>query len=168
MTTTLEAPPTRRIENKLTDARTKKTFSTGEAAALCEVSQQTIIRCFDTGRLKGFRIPGSKFRRIPREDLIRFMKENGMSLNEILQTDTDETDPFSKRPWEHHSRNGTIFTTECRDFSTEILAQIPRSLAESAFAEDVAEMIDQHLTTIQPLLKGFVGYGTLTYTTVRV
>lgn len=52
----------------------KKTFTTGEAAAICKVSQQTIIRCFDAGRLQGFRVPGSKFRRIPREELIRFMR----------------------------------------------------------------------------------------------
>lgn len=54
----------------------KKVFTTGEAAELCKVSQQTIIRCFDAGRLTGFRVPGSKFRRIPREELLRFMREN--------------------------------------------------------------------------------------------
>ena len=56
----------------------KSLFTTGEAAGVCNVSQQTIIRCFDSGRLKGFRIPGSKFRRIPRESLISFMRENGI------------------------------------------------------------------------------------------
>ena len=54
----------------------KKVFTTGEAAELCKVSQQTIIRCFDSGRLSGFRVPGSRFRRIPRDELIRFMREN--------------------------------------------------------------------------------------------
>ncbi|MFM9958268.1 MAG: response regulator [Phycisphaerales bacterium] len=54
----------------------KKVFTTGEAAEVCKVSQQTIIRCFDAGRLTGFRVPGSKFRRIPREELLRFMREN--------------------------------------------------------------------------------------------
>jgi len=54
----------------------KRLFTTGEAAELCRVSQQTIIRCFDAGRLTGFRVPGSKFRRIPREELLRFMREN--------------------------------------------------------------------------------------------
>ncbi|HMO27201.1 MAG TPA: response regulator, partial [Tepidisphaeraceae bacterium] len=44
----------------------------------CKVSQQTIIRCFDNGRLKGFRVPGSRFRRIPRDALLVFMKENGI------------------------------------------------------------------------------------------
>lgn len=56
----------------------KTVFTTGEAAEICKVSQQTIIRCFDAGRLKGFRVPGSRFRRIPREALIAFMKENGI------------------------------------------------------------------------------------------
>ncbi len=55
---------------------TQQVFTTGEAAEVCTVSQQTIIRCFDTGRLTGFRVPGSRFRRIPREDLLRFMKDN--------------------------------------------------------------------------------------------
>ncbi len=56
----------------------KNVFTTGEAAEICKVSQQTIIRCFDRGRLKGFRVPGSKFRRIPRESLVEFMKVNGI------------------------------------------------------------------------------------------
>jgi len=54
----------------------KTVFTTGEAAKVCKVSQQTIIRCFDSGQLKGFRVPGSRFRRIPREQLFMFMKEN--------------------------------------------------------------------------------------------
>ncbi len=61
----------------------KELFTTGEAAEICKVSQQTIIRCFDSGRLEGFRVPGSKFRRIPRQSLIRFMKENGIPLDNI-------------------------------------------------------------------------------------
>jgi two-component system OmpR family response regulator len=56
----------------------KAVFTTGEAAEVCKVSQQTIIRCFDSGRLRGFRVPGSRFRRIPRDALLAFMKENGI------------------------------------------------------------------------------------------
>ena len=56
----------------------KTVFTTGEAAEICKVSQQTIIRCFDSGRLKGFRVPGSRFRRIPRDALIAFMKDNNI------------------------------------------------------------------------------------------
>ena len=54
----------------------KQVFTTGEAAEICNVSQQTIIRCFDSGRLQGFRVPGSRFRRIPKAELLRFMKAN--------------------------------------------------------------------------------------------
>jgi len=56
----------------------KTVFTTGEAAKICKVSQQTIIRCFDSGQLKGFRVPGSRFRRIPRDQLYVFMRDNGI------------------------------------------------------------------------------------------
>lgn len=62
----------------------KNLFTTGEAAEICNISQQTIIRCFDSGKLDGFRIPGSRFRRIPRESLMRFMKENGIPLDNLM------------------------------------------------------------------------------------
>ena len=61
----------------------KDLFTTGEAAQICKVSQQTIIRCFDAGRLEGFRIPGSRFRRIPRDSLIQFMKANNIPLDNL-------------------------------------------------------------------------------------
>lgn len=64
----------------------KTVFTTGEAADVCKVSQQTIIRCFDAGRLKGFRVPGSKFRRIPRDALLAFMRENGIPVENIDPT----------------------------------------------------------------------------------
>ncbi|MFW5652649.1 MAG: response regulator [Planctomycetota bacterium] len=79
------------------DLTQKQVFTTGEAASICKVSQQTIIRCFDSGRLGGFRVPGSKFRRIPRSELIRFMKDNGIPLDllnagrkRILVVDDDD------------------------------------------------------------------------------
>ena len=61
----------------------KTVFTTGEAAKICKVSQQTIIRCFDSGQLKGFRVPGSRFRRIPRDILFRFMKDNGIPTDSL-------------------------------------------------------------------------------------
>ena len=61
----------------------KSVFTTGEAAKICKVSQQTIIRCFDNGQLKGFRVPGSKFRRIPRESLYKFMKDNSIPTDAL-------------------------------------------------------------------------------------
>jgi two-component system OmpR family response regulator len=61
----------------------KDLFTTGEAADICNVSQQTIIRCFDSGRLEGFKVPGSKFRRIPRQSLVKFMKTNKIPLDNL-------------------------------------------------------------------------------------
>jgi len=61
----------------------KDLFTTGEAAEICKVSQQTIIRCFDSGRLEGFRVPGSRFRRIPRQSLVKFMRDNKIPLDAI-------------------------------------------------------------------------------------
>jgi len=75
----------------------KQVFTTGEAAEICKVSQQTIIRCFDSGRLQGFRVPGSRFRRIPRSELLRFMRSNEIPTDtlesqtkRILVVDDDE------------------------------------------------------------------------------
>lgn len=62
---------------------TKDLYTTGEAADICSLSQQTIIRCFDSGRLRGFRIPGSKFRKIPRDSLLKFMKENNIPMQNV-------------------------------------------------------------------------------------
>jgi two-component system, OmpR family, response regulator len=62
---------------------TKTVFTTGEAAKICKVSQQTIIRCFDNGTLKGFRVPGSRFRRIPRDQLYAFMRDNGIPTDAL-------------------------------------------------------------------------------------
>lgn len=61
----------------------KSVFTTGEVADVCKLSQQTVIRCFDSGRLQGYRVPGSRFRRIPRESLIQFMKEHKIPLDQL-------------------------------------------------------------------------------------
>ncbi len=63
--------------------RHKSVFTTGEAAEVCRLSQQTIIRCFDSGQLQGFRVPGSKFRRIPRDSLVKFMEDNGIPTDAL-------------------------------------------------------------------------------------
>lgn len=61
----------------------KDVYTTGEVAEICKLSQQTVIRCFDSGRLGGYRVPGSRFRRIPREALIQFMKEHNIPLDSL-------------------------------------------------------------------------------------
>lgn len=68
---------------KTSDWREKSVFTTGEVAEVCQISQQTVIRCFDSGKLKGFRVPGSKFRRIPRESLIKFMQAHQIPITNL-------------------------------------------------------------------------------------
>lgn len=69
-------------QSAVNDVR-KPFYTTGEVAEICGISQQTVIRSFDAGRLGGFRIPGSRFRKIPLENLIQFMKENGIPLDRL-------------------------------------------------------------------------------------
>jgi len=58
----------------------KDVLTTGEVARLCGVAPRTVSKWFDAGQLRGFKIPGSRDRRIPRESLIRFMKAHGIPL----------------------------------------------------------------------------------------
>ena len=59
----------------------KKVYTTGEVATLTGLSQQTVIRCFDAGRINGFRVPGSSSRRIPRDELVQFMRTHKIPMN---------------------------------------------------------------------------------------
>ena len=61
----------------------KKVFTTGQVAKICKVAPRTVSKWFDSGRLRGYRIPGSQDRRIPREHLLRFLKEHNMPLGDL-------------------------------------------------------------------------------------
>ncbi len=56
----------------------KNVLTTGDVAKICNVAPRTVSKWFDNGQLKGYRIPGSKDRRIPVSELIRFMKIHNM------------------------------------------------------------------------------------------
>lgn len=57
-----------------------KVFTTGQVAKICKVSPRTVSKWFDSGRLRGYRLPVSRNRRIPRQALVRFLNEHGMPL----------------------------------------------------------------------------------------
>jgi excisionase family DNA binding protein len=67
-----------------TTMKQKDVLTTGEVAKICNVAPRTVSKWFDTGALHGYRIPGSKDRRIPLNQLIRFMKHHGMPLNGLM------------------------------------------------------------------------------------
>lgn len=71
-------------------------LTTGQAAKFCNVAARTVSKWFDCGLLPGYRVPGSRDRRIPMEQLIRFMREHGFPMNGVdterpyvLVVDTD-------------------------------------------------------------------------------
>jgi len=61
--------------------RTKDVLTTGDVAKICSVAPRTVSKWFDSGKLRGYRIPGSKDRRIPLQQLLRFMKAHGIPLD---------------------------------------------------------------------------------------
>ena len=77
------------------DITTTQIFTIGQVAKLCDVSPRTASKWFDSGRLKGYRIPGSTDRRITRDYLIQFLKEQKMeSILEKL-TVSSKDDPLT-------------------------------------------------------------------------
>lgn len=59
-------------------------LTTHQCAKICKVSPRTVCMWFDAGRLRGYRIPGSQDRRIPKEYLLRFMRQNDMPIPDGL------------------------------------------------------------------------------------
>lgn len=64
-------------------AKGKNVLTTGEVAKICNVAPRTVSKWFDNGQIKGYRIPGSKDRRIPVSELVRFMKIHDMPTTGI-------------------------------------------------------------------------------------
>jgi excisionase family DNA binding protein len=64
-------------------AKGKNVLTTGDVAKICHVAPRTVSKWFDNGQLRGYRIPGSKDRRIPVSELIRFMKIHNMPTSDL-------------------------------------------------------------------------------------
>jgi len=64
-------------------AKGKNVLTTGDVAKICNVAPRTVSKWFDNGQLRGYRIPGSKDRRIPLAELIRFMKMHNMPTDAL-------------------------------------------------------------------------------------
>ncbi len=58
--------------------RNNEVFTTGEVAQICKVASRTVATWIDSGRLRGYRIPGSLDRRVPRNALVQFCEQNGL------------------------------------------------------------------------------------------
>jgi len=64
----------------------KDVLTTGQVAQICNVAPRTVTKWFDSGQLKGYRIPGSRDRRIPASELMRFMKTHNIPVTSMLET----------------------------------------------------------------------------------
>jgi len=65
-------------EDIVGEAWHRETYSTGQIAKVCKVSVHTVVRWIDTEILHGYRVPGSKDRRVLHADLIDFLHSSGM------------------------------------------------------------------------------------------
>ncbi len=68
------------------NGKRKDILTTGQVAQICKVAPRTVTKWFDSGQLKGYRIPGGRDRRIPASELLRFMKSNNMPTD-LLEHD---------------------------------------------------------------------------------
>ena len=62
----------------------KDVLTTGEVAKICNVASRTVSKWFDSGQLEGYRIPGSKDRRIPIANLMTFMKQHNIPMDGLM------------------------------------------------------------------------------------
>jgi len=62
-------------------ANRREVLTTGQVARICHVAPRTVSKWFDSGKLRGYRIPGSRERRIPVGQLAAFMRAHGIPLD---------------------------------------------------------------------------------------
>lgn len=126
-------------------AKAKNVLTTGDVARICNVAPRTVSKWFDKGQLKGYRIPGSKDRRIPMKELIRFMKEHNMPTDSIsfgtvrvLIVDTDEQ-RVSKLVEELSEKTDYTIETVSTEFETGLKAQkmVPHVILINLMAEGI-------------------------------
>lgn len=55
-----------------------KVVTTGDVARICEVATHTVTNWIDSGLLPGFRVPGSRDRRVTVDSLEPFLREHGL------------------------------------------------------------------------------------------
>ena len=60
-----------------------KVFTSGEVAEICGVSADTVSRWFDLGQIEGYRLGPGGDRRIPHDNLRKFMLGHGIPLDRL-------------------------------------------------------------------------------------
>jgi excisionase family DNA binding protein len=126
-------------------AKGKNVLTTGDVAKICNVAPRTVSKWFDSGQLKGYRIPGSKDRRIPVSELARFMKVHNMPATmlpagkiRVLIVDSDG-DAASALADTLRTKADYEVQTARNNFETGVIAQkfTPHVLLISLLAEGI-------------------------------
>ena len=126
-------------------AKGKNVLTTGDVARICHVAPRTVSKWFDNGQLKGYRIPGSKDRRIPVSELIRFMKMHNMPTDSlaagkirVLVVDSDKKTSSALAEILQSKADYEVLTAY-NTFESGIIAQrfTPHVLLVSLLAKDI-------------------------------
>jgi PleD family two-component response regulator len=126
-------------------AKGKNVLTTGDVARICHVAPRTVSKWFDNGQLKGYRIPGSKDRRIPVSELIRFMKMHNMPTDSfaagkirVLVVDSDRKTSSALAESLQSKADYEVLTAHS-NFESGIIAQrfSPHVLLISLLAKDI-------------------------------
>jgi excisionase family DNA binding protein len=169
-------------------AKGKNVLTTGDVAKICSVAPRTVSKWFDTGQLRGYRIPGSKDRRIPLSELVRFMKAHNMPTDalpvgkirvlmvdgeEITRSDTAETLETQGGYEVHTARSGFETGAAVQRYSPHVIllnllakgidaSQICTSIRSSEDFETIKIIaLANHLSDSEAaalMQKGFDGY----------
>lgn len=57
-------------------------LTTTQASKILGISNRTVVKLFESGELKGYKVPGSKHRRFVKADVIAFAKFHQVPINE--------------------------------------------------------------------------------------
>jgi excisionase family DNA binding protein len=126
-------------------AKGKKVLTTGEVAKICNVAPRTVSKWFDSGQLKGYRIPGSRDRRIPVSELVRFMKVHNMPATTlpfgkkrvlIVDSDVEGADELAEKLYSEADYEVHVVLNA---FETGVVAQkfVPHVLLINLLATDI-------------------------------
>ena len=64
-----------------------KTLTSGEIATYCDVNLRTVIRWIESGKLKGFKLPGRGNNRVLVSDFVSFLEHHNIPIPEDLQSE---------------------------------------------------------------------------------
>jgi excisionase family DNA binding protein len=123
----------------------KDVFTTGQVAQICSVAPRTVTKWFDSGKLKGYKIPGSRDRRIPANELLRFMKAHGIPTDAldigtlrilIIDSDWETAEALSKALAD---RKGYDVQTAQNSFDAGLIAhkQLPHAILLNLMSKDI-------------------------------